>query len=287
MTEKDVLIIPVHAIRVVNPRSRNELAWQAIVSSIRAVGLKKPIIVSRRENSLVDGHSYDLVCGQGRLEAFMELKEACIPAIVIEASKPDQHLMSLVENIARSSPLNRSLFFEIQNLLARGYEADTIAVKLGLARHYVQAITRLVEHGEAKLIQAVEKGSLPISVAVAIANGNDDTIQRALVEGYSSGDFRGSKLKAIRKLIKQRAGNAQEDFKTLDVKALSGPALVRIYKERITEQQKLVARADHVKERILVIVSAVKSLLLDEDFITVLQAENLMDMPEQLRRKMG
>jgi len=280
-------MIPVVQIRVVNPRERNQIAWQSIVSSIRAVGLKKPIHVSRREKPDSDGNLFDLICGQGRLEAFKELKEELIPAIVTVATQPDQYLIGLVENIARRVPSNKTLYFEIRSLLERGYDGFAIAGKLGLNRNYVANVVHLVEHGESKLIQEVEKGELPISVAVAIANGNDDGIQRALSDGYSSGELRGSKLKAIRKLLKQRAGEGVVKQPSPTSTALTGPALVKIYKDRIAEQQRLVGRAEQVREELLVIASAMKSLFADEDFCTVLQAEGLLDMPEQLSLRMG
>jgi|HubBroStandDraft_5_1064220.scaffolds.fasta_scaffold197987_1 ParB family chromosome partitioning protein len=287
MNEIEIELVPVARICIVNPRDRNRVAWLAIVASIRSVGLKKPIMVSRREAADSDGNLFDLVCGQGRLEAFKELAEEYIPAIITEASRPDQYLMSLVENIARRAASNKSLFFEIRNLLERGYDGPAIAAKLGLNRNYVAGVVDLVAHGESKLIQEVESGKLPVSVAVAIANGNDEGIQRALADGYSSGEFRGSKLKAVRKLIKQRAGKEGPESPSSSDKSLTGPALVKIYRERIGEQQRLVARAEGVKERLLIIASAMRTLLADEDFRTVLQAEGLLDMPEQLRLRMG
>ena len=44
---------------------------------------------------------YDLVCGEGRLEAFRMLDETEIPAVVIDAAEADCLVMSLVENLAR------------------------------------------------------------------------------------------------------------------------------------------------------------------------------------------
>jgi ParB family chromosome partitioning protein len=63
---------------------------------------------------------------------------------------------------------------------------------------------------------------------------------------------------------------------------MTGTDLVKLYKQRVQEQQRLVAKADLAKERLLVIASAMRELFADEDFRTVLKAENLMDMPEQL-----
>src|SRR2546425_554248 len=95
-----VQMIPVNQINVLNPRSRNKIVFQSIVSNISNLGLKRPITVARRDE-MAEGKLYDLVCGQGRLEAFMALGQTVIPAIVIEATKEECFLMSLVENVAR------------------------------------------------------------------------------------------------------------------------------------------------------------------------------------------
>ena len=92
----EIRMVPVSAITVLNTRSRNKKIFQELVNSIAKLGLKKPITVSQ---SAPD--AYNLVCGQGRLEAFVTLGQRQIPAVVIEASKEDCYLMSLAENMAR------------------------------------------------------------------------------------------------------------------------------------------------------------------------------------------
>ena len=63
-----VALVPVARVQVLNPRSRNKKQHQEIIDSIQAVGLKRPITVRRR---IEDGEErFDLICGQGRLEAF-------------------------------------------------------------------------------------------------------------------------------------------------------------------------------------------------------------------------
>jgi ParB family chromosome partitioning protein len=91
--------IPLDAIDVINPRARSRKVFQEIVDSIAAVGLKRPITVAARRGPA--GLRYDLVCGQGRLEAFRELGQSTIPAVVVEAGNEDCLVMSLVENVAR------------------------------------------------------------------------------------------------------------------------------------------------------------------------------------------
>src|SRR3546814_11288914 len=80
-------MIPLDAIHVLNPRARNRRQHHEIVDNIAAVGLKRPITVSRR--AAANSVRYDLVRGEGRLEAFRRLGEAEIPPVVIEDGEED------------------------------------------------------------------------------------------------------------------------------------------------------------------------------------------------------
>jgi len=113
MKDQHVEQIPIDQIHIANPRSRSQGKWQLIVANIREVGLKKPITVVRRKELSEDGKQFDLVCGQGRIEAFIAPSETTIPAIIIEASREDQFLMSLVENIARRRAPNREAVADV------------------------------------------------------------------------------------------------------------------------------------------------------------------------------
>lgn len=111
-------LIPMDRITVVNPRVRNRNAFRDIVDNIAELGLKRPITVAARQSE--DGLRYDLVCGQGRLEAFQELGQSEIPAIVIDASSEDCLVMSLVENLARRQHRALDLLRDIKGLKERG-----------------------------------------------------------------------------------------------------------------------------------------------------------------------
>lgn len=63
---------------------------------------------------------------------------------------------------------------------------------------------------------------------------------------------------------------------------LTGEALVREYQQRTREQQALVKRAAHTREKLLLLKSAMGTLLAGEHFVTLLRAEQLQDIPEQL-----
>ena len=86
-------MIPISRITVLNPRARNKRQHREIVNNIEAIGLKRPITVSRRDGA--GGPRYDLVCGEGRLEAFQMLGQTEIPAVVIEASESECLVIAL------------------------------------------------------------------------------------------------------------------------------------------------------------------------------------------------
>lgn len=287
MKEQFIERIAIALIRIANPRRRSRGRWQMIVANIREVGLKKPITVVRRPEPDEDGKLFDLVCGQGRIEAFLALGETTIPAAVTEVPREDQFLMSLVENIARRPPSNRDILREVRSLRERGYNVADIARKIGMERMYVSGIVHLVEHKEVALIEAVEAGRLPISVAVQIADGKDAEISEALSDAYESGQLRGIKLAAARRLIAKRVEKRQKQGKEDDVRRkVTGNMLVQIYKQRVREQKALIAKAELTKERLLLITSATRQLIGDENFVTLLRAEGIADMPKQLMSRL-
>ena len=88
----EVRVIPIDQITIVNPRVRNKKTFNEIASNIAEIGLKRPITVARRDHP--DGPRYDLVCGQGRLEAYQSLGQMEIPALVVEADNEGCLVMS-------------------------------------------------------------------------------------------------------------------------------------------------------------------------------------------------
>lgn len=270
-------------INVPNPRHRNKLIFDLIVANIGAIGLKKPITVCRRANvSTDDGIKYDLVCGQGRLEACLALGETRIPAIIVEATREQQYLMSLVENIARRPPSNRDLLREIRAMIERGLKPPEIATKLGLDRTYVYGIVNLLDQGEVSLVEAVEGRRLPISVATVIARGTSEAVQRALREAYEKGELRGQRLANARRIISYRLrcrGSARGPKTT---KEMSPRALVNEYRIQLEKTRGLVRRASIANQRLLLMVSIFRRLFADESFVGLLRAESRLTMPEWL-----
>jgi ParB family chromosome partitioning protein len=285
--EKQVVSIPIAEIRIANPRSRNRLKWQLVVQSIATVGLKRPITVAKRTAPDSNGRRFDLVCGQGRLEAFVELGEMCIPSLIIEAPEQDRQLMSLVENIARRPASTHAILFEVRALRERGYAGENIALKLGLDRAYLYGICNLIDRGEEFLVSSVEAGRIPLSVAVEIATGNNHEISRALSEAYEKGDLRGARISAARKVISQRLEKQRLQGKTTTTRRkLTGEALVQEYKQKIREQTALVLKANRTRDRLILLTSAVRILFADENFRTLLKAEGVGTIPVELAERL-
>jgi ParB family chromosome partitioning protein len=289
MNEPDpnVQMIPIDQINVLNPRSRNKIVFQGIVSNISTIGLKKPIKVARRDEP-INGKSYDLAYGQGRLEAYMTLGETEIPAIVVDATREDCFLMSLVENIARRQHSPVELLGEISKLKSRGYSTTEIAKKIDLAQSYVIGISHLLEHGEERLLAAVEKNRIPLSVAMQIANSDEQGIQRVLCDAYEDKTLRGRKLLAVRRIIEQRKSKGKQlnqGAHRKDERTPSAEALVRVYRQEADKQKLLVKKAQVTENRLLFIVSALKALFQDENFLTLLRAERLETVPTYLTER--
>lgn len=282
---QNVEMIPIDAIQVINPRARSRRQHREIVDNISAVGLKRPITVSRRE--VANGVRYDLVCGEGRLEAFRMLGATEIPAVVIEVDEADCLVMSLVENIARRMQRPIDLMAEIGNLAKRGYGDAEIAEKIGCSRGWVRLVVTLLERGEERLVAAVEVGLIPIAMATEIAQAKGEEAQTILLEAYESGKIRGKKLAAVRRLLDQRLrkkkGTKDRGLgRTSYAKRLTADDLVRVYQREADKQRLLARKADFAQARLLFIVEAMKDLLADESFTTLLRAEGLATMPQAL-----
>src|SRR5262249_48814656 len=114
-TDLEVRLIPVKQIHVLNPRERARKKFAQIIANIAKLGLKKPITVAQ-SGGKNGSATYDLVCGQGRLEAYAALGEEMIPAIVVTGSREELLLMSLTENVARRNHSTLELVKEISGL---------------------------------------------------------------------------------------------------------------------------------------------------------------------------
>jgi ParB family transcriptional regulator, chromosome partitioning protein len=191
--------------------------------------------------------------------------------------------MSLIENIARRPPSHLGLLKETMRLRDRGYSVNEIASKLGFASRYIGTIVTLLDKGEVQLLGLVESGRIPLTVAAEISKGTSGDIQRALAEAYESGVLRGSKLKTARALIRKRLADNKPDSSEKAPKArLTGQSLAKQYREHTQLQRDLVRRAAVVNERLILISAACRKLFADDNFVTLLRAEQLSLVTDKL-----
>lgn len=282
-----VQMIPIDQITVVNPRTRGQAKFKIFVNNIAKLGLKRPITVAPRKSR--DGETkYDFACGQGRLEAYRALGQSEVPAIVIEANREDLLLMSLVENLARRRHTSIELAEEIRALRERGFKYSEIARKTDLVTTYVRDIDRLLRKGEERLLQAVQRGQIPISVAITIASSDDEKIQRALTEAYESNSLRGKALLKARRLVEVRrtcGKRVRGAGSRRDAKSVSHDKLLRTYHKETRRQQYVIKKSKVCEARLLFVVSGLKSLCEDKNFVTLLREEGLDTLPRYLAER--
>lgn len=280
-------MIPIDRITVVNPRIRSKRVFKGIVENIAEVGLKRPITVTRRNES--SGPFYDLVCGQGRLEAFRELGQTDVPALVVVADPDDCLIASLVENCARRQHQAIDLLQDIGGMRSRGYSDTEIARKTGLSYDYVHAVARLLERGEQRLLRAVEAGYLPISVAMQICEADDQGVQAALHQAYENNLLRGRNLLAARRLVelRQRTGKTGILQGQRRKAPLSPENLVRAFEEDTERKRLMVKRTQATRNRLVFITEALRQLSKDESFMAMLEDEDLTTMPARIASRVA
>ena len=280
-------LVPVDQISVVNPRVRNRKVFDEIVENIAELGLKRPITVARRDQT--EGPHYELVCGQGRLEAYRALGQEKIPALVIDASSEDCLVMSLVENLARRQHRAIDLLRDIEGLKRRGYRETEIARKTQLSLKYVRGVIRLLENREHRLLRAVESGQIPVSVAVDIAEADDAAMQDVLQQAYESNLLRGAKLMAAKRLVeaRQKRGKGHRTTDGYYKRPLSVESLLRTYQDDVDKKQILVRKAAVARDQIMFVTEALRKLLADENFVTLLRAEGLETIPQNIAERLA
>jgi len=265
---------------VLNPRTRNPYFFSQLVENIASVGLKRPITVAYGGKDEV-GDWHEVLCGQGRLEALKALGETMIPCCVVEANQVDRFLITLTENIARRRHSAVELMNGLQVLKAKGYTTEQIARKTNLDATYINGILLLLERGEQRLLQAVEKRVMPLWLAIEIARSSSEDVQVAMLSAYESKTLKGEQLIRVRRIISKREATGKKLHSRLHTKEKTTPQkLLRTYQTEVRRQRLVLQNANIQEQRLLLIISAIKRFLSDDHFRTLLRAEGIKDIPE-------
>jgi ParB family transcriptional regulator, chromosome partitioning protein len=276
--------IPIATIAVLNPRTRDRNVFREVRTSIAHLGLKRPVTVSTHKG---DGR-YELVCGQGRIEAFTQLGADKIPALLVDVSTEDCLLMGLVENLARGRPSSIELVGEIGRL-AKRYKPKEIAEKLDFSPEYVTSICHLLRCGEERLLEAVEKKRIPHSIAIEIARAKDSELQGILVKACETAKLSAKQIAAIRKLAEQRRVGGEKIYlngrRKREIEGRDAATLLRAYRQETERKRVLIKKAELAQTRLLFVVNALRTLLKERMFVTLLREESLQKLPLPLMRR--
>jgi ParB family transcriptional regulator, chromosome partitioning protein len=290
LSHRHIEWVPIAQINVLNPRARNGRIHQQIIDSIQKAGLKRPIVISRRR-STQDGFRFDLVCGQGRIEALQRLSCTEIPAFVVDADPKQCLMLSVVENVARRHHRPIDQMREIGELRVRGHTDKHIAEMIGVSPSWVNMICHLLDNGEERLLDAVERELIGLDTAINVSRGSSAEIQNFLLDEYNKG-LKGKKLARVRQLVEQRLARRKHASSELlgkrRVRAprASADELRRLYKEETEHEQQLAAKARVADRSVTCAVVALRELLADDGFRKLFLSEELhLMMPHVLKTR--
>ena len=193
--------------------------------------------------------------------------------------------MSLAENIARRGYRPLEILADIEVMRKRGYSADAVIRKTGLSPKYVKDIMFLLDQGEDRLIEGVQRGAIPLTTALEIARAKDSDadLGAMLQEAYEKGHLKGRQIIAAKRLIEKREAHGPGTKTLTQVRSpLTSYSLVRTYEKEVERQRKMVLKADHAHQHLLLAVEGLKKLFSDDNFVNLLRAEGLDTLPKYL-----
>ncbi|EPN2807516.1 ParB/RepB/Spo0J family partition protein [Serratia marcescens] len=279
-----VEMVNVCDIFVANPRNRNHFVYEEIKGNIINQGLKRPVTVRPINHG---DYKYALICGQGRLEAFISHGEEKIPAIIKDVDEETAHLMSLAENIARRNPRSAEFFAEIQRMKGSGMSDKEIGSRLGYTTSWVNGVLTLLSCGEKNLLKTVESGHIPLYLAVDISRASDKDIQILLTTALEKGHIKGVQVNKIKKILERRNNGDKGSLNSAyspgkKQKKLTPEELAGLYEKHILEHRTVVIKSQIVKERITAVSHIYSKLLRNEDFVSLLKKNDINDIPSIL-----
>lgn len=278
MSDRNYRMIPVDQINVVISRGRDKKQFQENIRSINDVGLYKPILVNSRR--LKETDEYDLICGEGRLKAHIELGKTHIAADVLDIDDSQAHLMTLGENIARTPPQTIEFARVLKEMRDYGMSWEELAAITGKSDSYVRGYIQLVEQGEERLVQGVEDGVFSLNFAMNVAQSTDRSIQHLLMDAFDNGIVNSNNLPRVRRIIEDRL----EKGKTLGSRKTAAPytvgALKRDIRNITREKEAFVYEAGQRENRLMRILVMLERLKQDEGFATLLKTTGLAEGPK-------
>jgi ParB family chromosome partitioning protein len=278
MAERQYHMIPVNEINVVNSRGREKKQFQENVRSISEVGLYKPILVNRR--NLDATGLYDLICGEGRLLAHIELGKTHITADVWDIDERQAHLMTLGENIARTPPQTIEFARALKEMHDYGMSWKELSAITGKTDEYIRNYVRLIEQGEERLVKGVEDGVFSLNFAMCVAQSNDRSIQHLLMDAFDSGVVNSNNLPRVRQIIEDRLEKGKSLTSRKPVELYTVDNLKRDIRKITREKEAFVYEAGQRENRLMRIMVALQRFREDDSLMAMLKTAGLAEPPQ-------
>ena len=194
------------------PRAEfNHEALDELKDSIKQKGIIQPVTLRRTGDGM-----YELISGERRIRASMELGLKTIPAYVIEVKKDEEMLeLALIENLQREHLNPVEIAISYQRLVNDvGMSPEDVAKKVSKDRTTVVNFLRLLKLPE-KILQSLRKGQITAGHARALVALPDELTQVRLFEHIIKDDLN---VRQIEKLV-QHVGKKPERKPSLSSRA--------------------------------------------------------------------
>lgn len=180
----------------------DQQALDELKHSIKQKGIIQPITVRRK----TDGE-FELISGERRVRASLELGLKTIPAYIIVVKNDEEMLeLALVENLQREHLNPIEIAISYQRLLHDvGLTAEDVAKKIGKDRTTVVNFLRLLKLPD-KVQQSLRKGMLTVGHARALLSLPDEPIQLRVFDRILKKDLN---VRQVEKIVRNYGKSKQ------------------------------------------------------------------------------
>jgi len=156
------------------------------LENIRTNGILQPAVVRQK------GKTYEIIAGQRRYRAALELGLANLPVVVIEADNARARELRMIENLQREDLTAFEEAMQYRQALDDGHYGSEKAGVTALAAKLNCGMTRIYEKLQfltacAAVIRAVNDGKLPWSTALALSRVPTLVMQTAALKEVMAG----------------------------------------------------------------------------------------------------
>ena len=140
-----------------------------------------------------------------------------------------------------------------------------------------------MEQGEEYLVNAVEKGRIPLYHALNIATEDDAAVQRVLADAYESGTLSGKNFVLAQKIISRRRHYGKGlAVPQREKSGITAADVIAAFEKGAREKRQLLAQSNYIKHILAFTTAALRQLLNDIHFTNQLKAVGMHDIPQHV-----